>query len=100
MIAFKVRDMFSGHATDAIIESVKSVDNEAVVHVNLMRHWVEIEPARAQAPELSDAIDKAGFTAEPVGSVDPKIRRALPRISFERPGDESRERRSAHRGGP
>ena len=100
MIAFKVRDMFSGHSADAIVESVKSVDSGATVHVNLMRHWVETQPARALAPELGEAIDNAGFTAAPIGSVYPKIRRAPPSITCERPGDESRERRSAHRGGP
>ncbi len=99
MIAFKVRDMFSRHSAGAIIESVKAVNSGATVHVDLMTRSVEIEPAWPPAPEPSDAMDKAGFTATAVGSVYPKIRRSPGRISFERPGEESRERRSVQRNG-
>jgi copper chaperone len=62
MIAFKVDDMYSSRSAGTIIKSVKAVDRGAVVRVNLVNHQVEIEPACAEASELSDAIGRVGFT--------------------------------------
>ena len=86
MIAFEVRDMFSSRSAGAIVKSVKALDGGAQVRVDLALHSVEIEPDRAHAQELSDAIGRAGFTpvavaqpaaAEPVsaqtGESPPKI---------------------------
>jgi len=62
MIAFRVDDMYSSRSAGTIIKSVKAVDRDAVVRVDLMNHQVEIEPACAEARELSDAIGRVGFT--------------------------------------
>ena len=62
MIAFRVDDMYSSRSAGTIIKSVKAVDRGAIVRVNLMNHEVEIEPACADARELSDAIGRVGFT--------------------------------------
>ena len=62
MIAFRVDDMYSARSAGTIIKSVKAVDRGAIVRVNLMNHEVEIEPASADARELSDAIGRVGFT--------------------------------------
>jgi copper chaperone CopZ len=62
MIAFTVHDMYSSRSAGTIIKSVKAVDQGAVVRVNLMNHQVEIEPCRAEARELSEAIGRVGFT--------------------------------------
>ncbi len=75
MIAFRVMDMFSCRSMGAITKSVKALDHDATVRVDIARHWVEIESGWAQASELSDAIGQAGFTPEPV-------RPAIPKISF------------------
>jgi len=62
MIAFRVHDMYSSRSAGTIIKSVKAVDRGAVVRVNLMTHQVEIEPGRADARALSEAIGRVGFT--------------------------------------
>ena len=71
MIAFDVRDMYSSRSAGAIVKSVKALDGSAMVRVNMPGHCVEIESARAQAHELSEAIGRAGFTAVPL--FPPKI---------------------------
>jgi len=70
MIAFDVRGMYSSRSAGAIVKSVKALDGGAQVRVDLAQHSVEIEPDRAQAQELSDAISRAGFTAVAVVQPD------------------------------
>ena len=70
MIAFDVRGMYSSRSAGAIVKSVKALDGGAQVRVDLAQHSVEIEPDRAQAQELSDAIGRAGFTAVAVVQTD------------------------------
>lgn len=89
MIAFEVRDMFSSRSAGAIVKSVKALDGGAQVRVDLTLHSVEIEPDRAQAQELSDAIGRAGFTAvavvQPIAAepVSAPLRKPLPKIAFD-----------------
>ena len=65
MIAFEVNDMSCSHCVGAITKAVMAADGAAKVEVDLARHLVRIEPSRASAQELSDAIKEAGYT--PVG---------------------------------
>lgn len=89
MIAFEVRDMFSSRSAGAIVKSVKALDGDARVRVDLAQHSVEIEPVHAQAQELSDAIGRAGFTAVavmPPAAAEPvsaQPRTPPPKIAFD-----------------
>lgn len=62
MIAFEVNDMTCGHCVNAITKAVMNVDEDAKVTIDLGTHRVEIEPRRADAQALSDAIEAAGYT--------------------------------------
>lgn len=89
MVAFEVRDMYSARSAGAIVKSVKALDGAATVRVDLAGHCVEIEPDRAQAQELSDAIGRAGFTAvavaQPVADepASAEARKPPPKIAFD-----------------
>ena len=62
MISFQVNDMTCGHCVSSITKAVKALDSFAKVQIDLAAHRVEIEPAGANAVELSEAIKAAGFT--------------------------------------
>jgi copper chaperone len=62
MISFQVKDMTCGHCIGSITKAVKAVDSGARVQIDLATHRVEIEPTKAGAAELGDAIKEAGFT--------------------------------------
>ncbi len=64
MIVFQVNDMTCGRSAGVITKAVAGVDHAAKVRINLVIRRVEIEPNRADADELRDAINKAGFTPE------------------------------------
>ncbi|KQY88303.1 heavy-metal-associated domain-containing protein [Pelomonas sp. Root1444] len=66
MLAFKVDDMNCGHCVSAIAQALKAVDPDARVSIDLARHLVCVEPAEADAGQLSVAITQAGYTPEPV----------------------------------
>ncbi len=68
MIAFEVQDMTCGHCVSTITKAVKATDPGARVEIDLPRHLVRIEPAAADAQELSDAIREAGYTPQPVAA--------------------------------
>jgi len=65
MIAFQVDDMTCGHCVRTITEAVKGADAGATVRIDLGSHRVEIEPSRADAHRLHDAIAEAGYTPVP-----------------------------------
>lgn len=62
MIAFQVSDMTCGHCVSTITKAVKAVDKNATVNVDLASQRVSIEPSEADAQELSEAIQEAGYT--------------------------------------
>lgn len=66
MIAFEVNDMTCGHCASTITKAVKEVDRDARVEIDLTRHRVQIEPAEADAEELREAIQEAGYTPRAV----------------------------------
>jgi copper chaperone len=62
MIAFEVNDMTCGHCASTITKAVIGADKNAKVRIDLPSHRVEIEPAAADAAELAEAIQEAGYT--------------------------------------
>ena len=63
MISFQVNDMSCGHCVGAITQALKAVDAAAKVDFDLSAHRVHVEPGKADAAELSRAIEQAGYTA-------------------------------------
>lgn len=66
MIAFEVKDMSCGHCVATITQAIQQADPQATVQVDLARHRVSVEPARADEAGLRDAISEAGYTPVPV----------------------------------
>jgi copper chaperone len=62
MIAFQVSDMTCSRCAGSITRAIKSVDPSSRVAVDLATFTVEIEPAKASAKQLSDAIRRAGYS--------------------------------------
>ena len=54
--------MRTARCAGAITKAVKSVDHAALVRVDMATYTVEIEPGKASARELSDAIKRAGYS--------------------------------------
>lgn len=66
MLAYRVDDMTCGHCASAITQAVRAVDAGAKVQVDLTQHLVRVEPTDADAQELADAIQEAGYSPVPV----------------------------------
>jgi len=64
MIAFQVLDMTDARSAGAVTRALKAVDRAALVRVDLASLIVEIEPTKASARQLSDAIKRAGYSPE------------------------------------
>ncbi len=62
MIAFRINDMTCSRCSSAVTKALKAVDRAAVVSVDLSTCTVEIEPTTASARQLSEAINRAGYT--------------------------------------
>ncbi len=76
MTTFEVRDMTCGHCVSTITRAVTAVDEDAKVTVDLSRHLVTVESAKADAESLGQAIAQAGYTPvrmrqEPVSTAQP-----------------------------
>lgn len=67
MIAFEVNDMSCGHCVSSITKAVQAIDPQARVQIDLASRRVQVEPAKADVKQLSDAIVQAGFTPVAVG---------------------------------
>jgi len=61
MISFQVNDMTCGHCVSAITKALKAADAAATVRFDLAAHRMDIEPGKADAAELSQAIKQAGY---------------------------------------
>ena len=64
MIAFQVTDMVDARGAGAVTQALKAVDRSAQVRVDLATFTVEIEPCKASARQLSDAIKRAGYSPQ------------------------------------
>jgi copper chaperone len=62
MVAFHVTDMTDSRSAGAVIQALKAVDRAALVRVDMATFTVEIEPSKASARQLSDAIKCAGYS--------------------------------------
>jgi copper chaperone len=62
VIAFQVNDMTSARCASAVTRAIKAVDLHCEVRVDLATATVEIEPVRANARQLSDAMKRAGYS--------------------------------------
>ena len=62
MIVFQVSDMTTARCAGAVTKALKAADHAAIVRVDLATFTVEIEPAKATARQLSDAIKRAGYS--------------------------------------
>lgn len=62
MVAFQVADMTDARSAGVVTQALKAVDRSALVRVDLATFTVEIEPRRASARQLSDAIKCAGYS--------------------------------------
>lgn len=71
MIAFEVNDMTCGHCVSTITKALKATDKDAKVQIDLASHRVQVEPASADAQQLAEAIQDAGYTPVPVASGEP-----------------------------
>ena len=61
MISFQVNDMTCGHCVSTITQALKTADATASVRFDLAAHRVDIEPGKADAAVLSEAIKQAGY---------------------------------------
>jgi len=62
MIAFQVSDMTTNRCAGAVVKALKAIDHRAIVRVDMATFTVEIEPSKAGARELSNAIKRAGYS--------------------------------------
>ena len=62
MIAFQVSDMTTTRCASAITRALKAVDLHCDVRVDLASATVEVDPVRANARQLSDAMKRAGYS--------------------------------------
>ena len=62
MIEFQVSDMTTARCAGVVTKALKAEDHAALVRVDLATFTVGIEPSRASARELGDAIRRAGFS--------------------------------------
>jgi copper chaperone len=62
MIAFQISDMTTARCAGAVTKALKAEDPAAIVRADLATFTVEIEPSRATARQLSDAIKRAGYS--------------------------------------
>ena len=62
MTTFEVNDMTCSHCVSTITKAVNALDHGAMVQIDLATHRVTIDPVRANAAALSDAIRQAGYT--------------------------------------
>ena len=60
MIEFKVEDMSCGHCASVITRTVKELDAQATVEIDLGRKTVRIESSEDRSA-LAEALDEAGY---------------------------------------
>ncbi|MDR5820504.1 heavy-metal-associated domain-containing protein [Caballeronia sp. LZ043] len=67
MTEFEVKGMSCQHCVGAVTRSIKEIDPQAQVRVDLERGRVAVESEQS-ADALKDAIDEAGYTVVSVAS--------------------------------
>ncbi len=69
MTNFLVNDMTCGHCVSTITKSLKALDPQAKVTIDLAQRLVQVESASVGAATLQSAIAEAGYTPEPVAGI-------------------------------
>jgi copper chaperone len=62
MIEFKVPDMSCSHCASVITKTVKQVDPQATIEIDLSSHTVKVDSTEDRA-SLADALAEAGYPA-------------------------------------
>ena len=62
MKTFILNDMTCGHCESVVTRTIKSIDPDAIVQINLNKHQVNVDSV-AQADDISDALKLAGYPA-------------------------------------
>lgn len=62
MITFHVNDMTCGHCAGLINKTLKAIDDESRVTVDLERRLVSVVSTQSTIEEIRDAIAEAGYT--------------------------------------
>ena len=70
MISFQVNDMTCGHCVSSLTKALQAADTTAKLRFDLAAHRVDIEPGTADAAELSEAIELAGYAPVQIDSAD------------------------------
>ena len=70
MISFQVNDMTCSHCVSTITQASKTADATASARFNLAAHRVDIEPGKADAAVLSEAIEQAGYVPVRIDGAD------------------------------
>jgi copper chaperone len=79
MVTFEIQDMTCGHCVSSITKAVRAIDPGAQVTADLATHRVQIEPAKSDRSQLSDAIRKAGYAPVPIADAEMAVGQAAPR---------------------
>jgi copper chaperone len=79
MVTFEVQDMTCGHCVGSITKAVHAIDQGAQVTADLATHRVQIEPAKSESSQLSDAIREAGYTPAPIADAEMAVGQPAPR---------------------
>lgn len=62
MLTLEVNDMTCGHCAGRISKTVKDLDPEATVAIDLAQRQVSVSPAEATPEAIREAIVAAGYT--------------------------------------
>jgi copper chaperone len=65
MTSFLVNDMTCGHCVGTITKTLKALDPQAKVTIDLGQRLVQVESTSVAATALQSAIAEAGYTPEP-----------------------------------
>ena len=65
MTEFDVQDMTCGHCAATITRTVKALDPDAKVDIDLPAHRVQVDSGRLSADQVRAALEEAGYTPTP-----------------------------------
>lgn len=68
MYQMKVEDMTCGHCKARVTQTLKALDPDARIEIDLMRRQVRVESS-CELPELTAALAEAGYPASQVVAV-------------------------------
>jgi len=69
MYQMKVEDMTCGHCRARVTQTLKTLDPDARIEIDLKQRQVRVESA-CELPELTDALAGAGYPASQITTVN------------------------------